>query len=220
MPMNPIIKSFNPDISKNAYMNWRTDQKDIIWNLIVMADGYYEAAKMLADAVLENNSGKKADALVYPMVFDLNQSMELYLKASQWMLNRLNGYTSTFENGHNLIGLYYTMLRLITDFRKNHPDFPFDQKSFNNMMSGVDSYIDELKHIIPENDWKSMDYPRYPIMSDKATPHFYIEDSDNVTIDIEYFRMRAEGIHDALESLTMQLQELCGFLSFSASTTT
>lgn len=212
--MNPIFKSNNPDIRKNAYMNWRTAQNDPVRNLITLADGYYEASIILVNAALEDNQDKKADALVYPMVFDLNQSMELYLKASQWMLNKLNGSTNTFEGGHNLIGLYNTMLRLIKDFRDNHPSFKHDQKSFNSLMSGVNSYIDELKHTIPENDRRTMDFPRYPMMSDKITSHFYVQDSDNVTIDLEYFKARAESIHVALESFTMQLQEMCETLSF------
>ena len=217
--MNPIFNSYNSDIRKNAYMNWRTDQNDPIRNLIILADGYYKASRILVDAVLADNKDKKADALVYPMVFDLNQSMELYLKASQWMLNKLNGVTNTFEGGHNLIGLYNTMLRLIKDFANNHPSFKYNQKAFKHLMSGADWYINELKNIIPEKEWKAMDFPRYPMMRDKATPHFYISNLDNVTIDMEYFKMRAEEIHEAFESLTMQLQETCEALTFQTSTT-
>ena len=107
--MNPIINSYNSDINKNAYMNWRTSYRDQVDNLCVLADGYYEAAKLIADSILYDNSSKIADALVYPMVFDLNQSIELYLKSIQWILNDLLDNTDKFEGGHNLIGLYGIM---------------------------------------------------------------------------------------------------------------
>lgn len=201
-------KSKNIDINKNAYMNWRTDYRDQIANLCVLADGYYEAAKLTADSILADNSGKRADALVYPMVFDIDQSIELYLKAIQWMLNKLLRKNDRFQSGHNLIGLYATMVKLLNDFENENPQSKGNRKDFNSMMKGVKSYIDELKEVVPESDWKTMDFPRYPLMSDKETEHFYIADKDNVTIDVEYFRNRIEDMHDALDSLTCHFSYL------------
>lgn len=121
--MDPIINSYNSDIYKNACLNWRTSNSDQVNNLCVLADGYYDAAKLIADNIIEDNSGHRADTLIYPMIFDLNQCVELYLKAIQWMLNTLLGNRDKFEIGHNLIGLFGTTLRLLDNFEKAQPKY-------------------------------------------------------------------------------------------------
>ena len=206
--MKQIINSVNDDIRKNAYLNWRTDRNDQIKNFHVMAKGYYEAAKTLADSILRDNTNKRADILVYPMLFDLNQCIELYLKMLQWMLNKLLNNTQKFENGHNLIGLYATYLKLMDEFEKTNSSIKGDKKQFSSLMSSVKNYIDEIKALVPEKNRKLMDYSRYPMMSDKDTNHFYIESIDNVTIDVEYFRDRIKTIYDSLESMFNYLDVL------------
>ena len=42
---NKPIFSYNPDISKNAYMNWRIYGHNIADNLVVLESGFEEAAK-------------------------------------------------------------------------------------------------------------------------------------------------------------------------------
>ena len=43
---NKPIFSYNPDISKNAYMNWRIYGHSIADNLVVLESGFEEAAKL------------------------------------------------------------------------------------------------------------------------------------------------------------------------------
>lgn len=42
------VFSYNGDIDKTAYMNWRTRQHQPIHDMIIIADGYIKAAIMLA----------------------------------------------------------------------------------------------------------------------------------------------------------------------------
>ena len=104
--------------------------------------------------------------------------------------------------------VYGTMIRLLDDFDAKYPESKGNRKDFNSMMKGVKSYIDELKSVVPESDWRTMDFPRYPMMSDKETVHFYVAVEDNVTIDIEYFRERLEDIHSALEALRLHFGQM------------
>ena len=110
--------SENHDRNKNAYMNWRMiyDQSH---NFKAIGDGYMRSALMLLYVCLENNSDKKADELIFPILFNANQSIELYLKAIIWKANQIiltreyihneidtemdNGY---FPNSHDLNNLY------------------------------------------------------------------------------------------------------------------
>ena len=45
------IFSYNVDIDKTAYMNWRTRQHQPIHDMMIIADGYMKAAIMLVRTV-------------------------------------------------------------------------------------------------------------------------------------------------------------------------
>ena len=143
--------------------NRRTDKCAQTSNMVVFAQAYYMAAKMIADNILENNSGYIADALVFPMLFDTNQFVELYLKALQALLNELLGHEEEFDGGHNLDRHYGKFVSLLNEFEREHPGCKGDRREFNDMMSSVADYVGELKTRMPERSR----------MSDKHTNQFY-----------------------------------------------
>lgn len=53
------IFSYNADMRKTAYMNWRTRQHQQIYDMMVLADGYMKAAIMLVQDCLQDNRDKK-----------------------------------------------------------------------------------------------------------------------------------------------------------------
>lgn len=63
------IFSYNEDIDKTAYMNWRTRQHQPIHDMMIIADGYMKAAIMLAQDCLQDNGDKKADIVVFQCCF-------------------------------------------------------------------------------------------------------------------------------------------------------
>ena len=52
------IFSYNPDIEKNAYLNWMTNKTHPRYNFIVLAEGYFKAAISLAENCLNDNIDK------------------------------------------------------------------------------------------------------------------------------------------------------------------
>lgn len=44
--------------------------------MIIIADGYMKAAIMLAQDCLQDNGDKKADIVVFPMLFSANHAIE------------------------------------------------------------------------------------------------------------------------------------------------
>lgn len=96
------IFSYNSDVNKTAYMNWRTSHHDHIYNMIVIADGFMNSAIMLVEAALIDNSDKKADSLIYPIIFNANHAIELYLKATVWTLNILLDNQQKIEGQHDI----------------------------------------------------------------------------------------------------------------------
>lgn len=64
------IFSYNNDIDKNAYLNWRTEKHNPIMNMINVADGFMSSALLTAQQVLEDNGDKKADIIIFPILFN------------------------------------------------------------------------------------------------------------------------------------------------------
>lgn len=60
------IFSYNVDIDKTAYMNWRTRQHQPIHDMMIIADGYMKAAIMLAQDCLQDNGDKKGGYCSFP----------------------------------------------------------------------------------------------------------------------------------------------------------
>lgn len=96
------VFSDNANHNKNAYMNWRMDYAYPIHNFAVMAKGYMDAALSLANECLADNSYKKADGLIFPILFNADQPIELYLKAIMWELNKLENTGKSFDGGHDI----------------------------------------------------------------------------------------------------------------------
>ena len=159
--------SSNCDIRKNAYLNWRTRQGDPAYNLHIMASNFADSALTLINAVLQDNTDKKADTLIMPILYSIDQAIELYMK---------------------------TIIRLIEDKE-----------------GGLASnYTSELYEKISTKDAKgrkvvNIDFARYPFDTD-GKAHFYVEDTDNVVIDVENLGQRFSSIRDTLESLCLMYE--------------
>ncbi|WP_010024520.1 hypothetical protein [Sporolactobacillus inulinus] len=96
------IFSYNSDIDKNAYINWRTERFDPIHNMMTLADGFMDASLILAEQCLKDNRDKKADIIIYPILFNANHSIELYLKAIMWILNLILKNDKRVEGQHDI----------------------------------------------------------------------------------------------------------------------
>jgi len=170
------IFSYNTDIEKNAYMNWRTNRFDHIHNMIVVAEGFKDSALLLVKEILKDNRGKKADNLIFPILFNANHSIEVYLKAICWMQNQLLEKSDTFDGNHNLKGLFTKVVALENELNKSN-----DKALFYNMLSNLKAYIDELygriERTVKDNKGKDktihdISFCRYTLNND-LEPQFY-----------------------------------------------
>jgi len=134
------IFSYNADVNKTAYMNWRTSHHDHIYNMIVIADGFMNSAIMLAETALIDNWDKKADSLIYPIIFNANHAIELYLKATVWTLNILLDNQQKIEGQHDIQQILQTVIKRVQEFETDKEK----RKQFNNMINGTKLYVDEL----------------------------------------------------------------------------
>ncbi|WIL44914.1 hypothetical protein QP042_00735 (plasmid) [Bacillus bombysepticus] len=199
------IFSYNTDIKKNAYMNWRTTSYDHIHNMIVVAEGFKDSALLLVKDILIDNADKKADNLIFPILFNANHSIEVYLKAICWTQNLLLNKNDTFEGNHNLKGLLTKVVNLENELNSG------DKKEFCKILKNLKAYIDELYEKIERTvkDKKGNDktihditFCRYSLNND-LEPQFYINTLDNVVVDLENFLTVFEEIFNNLDSLSV-----------------
>ena len=188
-----VIFSYNSDVNKNAYMNWRIDRNNNINNMINIADGYMNSSLLLAKQVLTDNSDKKADILIFPILFNVNHSIELYLKAINWSLNILLDNGKKNEGSHDIKQIFSNVCSRVNEFEKDKEK----RKQFRALTINLRRYMDELYSEIKKSsvitDKDNMDFARYPFAKGYIN-HFYIEKFDNVVIDLENFIIRFEEI--------------------------
>lgn len=191
------IFSPNPDVDKTAILNWRTNKHEPIHNMIIMAEGFMEAAIDTTSSALANHEfNKKGDILVFPILFNANHSIELYLKAILWMLNILLDTDSRIEGKHNILQIYKTVCKRIDEFVQDKSK----RRETHKKLEGVGCYISELgERLNLQDDSKrnQMDFSRYPF-DVKYRPHFFVASFDNVSIDLENLKIRLSDIGNAL----------------------
>lgn len=186
----------NIDWNKTAFVNWRMNKHDGIQNMMAMAEGFLSASIELAESSLENNTDKKADMLVFPMLTNANHGIELYLKSLVWILNILLKTEYKIEGKHNIRQILITAKAKIKKYKGT--EFLSD---FNERTADLQNYIEELTSKIqstPQQD--KMDFSRYPF-DQKYENHFYIDDVGNVKIDLENFANRFKNILGSLDDM-------------------
>lgn len=202
------IFSNNSDIEKTAYMNWRTENRQAIHDMNVIAEGYFESAILLAKSCLQDNKDKKADVVIFPMLFSVNHAIELYEKSICWSLNILLNNKSRFKENHDIRGIWYSTKQKINEFGFG---FGREEEDFNNMIVNLEDYLDEILNKIMKEDlnkaYYNIDFSRYPFNNHNGY-HFYLQTNENVVVDLENFIIVFDDIRKCLDSLAGYYYEL------------
>ncbi|EGQ1288498.1 hypothetical protein GA135_11705, partial [Staphylococcus pseudintermedius] len=107
-------------INKHAFLNWRFTFKDRPSLFDTMSEAYYESTNILLIECINDNSDKKADSLIFPILFSLNHYIELRLKsiiAYFYLLESDNDHISNIKNNpfssHNISELRSIVVKLL-----------------------------------------------------------------------------------------------------------
>lgn len=186
----------NEDYTKSAFLNWRTSSHADIENFLVLAEGFLLSSVQLSQACIADNSDKKADILIFPILHDANHGIELYLKAMTWTLNRLLRNNKRIEpKNHDIRQLYLNVRSKIKSYKGGDWCNHFDRQN-----KSLKEYIDELFKLLSENGSmnRNMEFSRFPMNKDYKN-HFYIEHLDNIEIDLENLKERLIDIQESLD---------------------
>ena len=190
--MNNLF-SHNIDINKNAYLNWRTDETDQAYNMYVIAKGFSNAAKQLITDVLSDNRDKKADSLIFPILYSVDQSIELYIKAILRQIDILNGEKPSNYKTHDIKKLVDSLRGAVNKIENN-------SGKLETHIKPITDYIAELYSRISDQRGVNIDFARYPIDT-SGDAHFYITEKDNIVIDVENLKHWFDKIDDILSGL-------------------
>lgn len=191
------IFSRNLFVAKTAFLNWRTVKDDDIGNLKVLADGYLLSSILLCRICIADNDDKKADTLIFPILFSANHGIELYLKSLVWILNKLSNSQHKIEGTHNIKQIMETLKSRILLYHQDKRLL----KNFNESTKDLQEYIKEIYGLIGKNlKRENLDFSRYPVDKNYLS-HFYIDDLKNITIDLENFVVRFEKIIESLDNI-------------------
>lgn len=192
------IFSGNADINKNAYMNWRTSWREASDSMVELAKGFIESALELSQSCVDDNRHKRADILIFPILFNANHGIEVYLKSICWTLNQLLQTNKDFSKHHNLNNLLEDTQNLIERYT--------DQETARHFLDQTKVYINDVydKINIPQSDdtqrKPDLTFTRY-VLDQKGRPHFYMVEKENVIVDLEHFTTIMQKIYEDLDSM-------------------
>ena len=192
---NKKIFSCNSDIKKNAYISWCMKKNDSIHNMECFANAYAKATKELLEIVLSDNSDKKADTLIFCILYTFNHCIELYEKSILLQVHSLLNKPYEIEISHDIKKIYNNMIATVIE-RENGKEL---QQELEKHFRDLTNYIDELYPLIEDGNKLLIDFSRYPIKSN-GDPQFYVTDAV-IIIDLENLKVRVENIINLLNSL-------------------
>ncbi len=187
------IFQYNAHINKTAYMNWRTGFADgSRRQFVIIGEAFFTSAYHLVEECLNDNSDKKADSWIFPILFNVIHGTELYLKAINSVLSAILGKKRGItEGGHDLKTLCGTARNLIIEYKNLHKDNTTEQMF--TAIKVVERFVD---NIYAKTD--DMTFARYPMDKDK-NGHFYIQNLENEVVDLILLRDQISVIYHMLE---------------------
>ncbi|TDM10447.1 hypothetical protein [Macrococcus lamae] len=193
-------------INKHAFLNWRFTFKDRPSLFDTMSEAYYESTNILVNECINDNSDKKADSLIFPILFSLNHYIELRLKsiiAYFYLLESDNDHISNIKNNpfssHNISELMSIVVKLL-----NHTNLYKIEKDLKRFKQ-TNSYISQLNEYQIFKISPHMDFSRYPMNKSEKT-YFYAETYENVTISLTNLKEIFSLVADELNGLYYQLE--------------
>lgn len=198
--------SKNSDIDKTAYMNWRISfQNGTGGQFFTISEGYAESAISLVNECLKDNSDKKADAWIFPILHCIVHSIELALKSTIFYLDILLDEEPNIEGKHDIKQINQTAISKVVKLK------------LKKIYSGLDEVKTALRliekfinNIYEKTD--DMSFVRYPITAKKENM-FYTKELKNVVVDLEKLKEQFGYVFTMLDFINDTLLRAIEFKS-------
>lgn len=181
------MKSFftmGRSVNTTSYMNWRVSKnKDVSTQFWQMAGGYFQAADLLITACLKDNFDKKADIIIFPILFDIVQGIELSLKASNGYLFMILGGYIKIEGCHNIKQMVDDSISKLQKLKEKqaHGSAAGNEEA-EQAITAMKLIRNFIECLYEKTD--DMAFTRYSQTKDEKEM-FYVKECRNVVIDLE-----------------------------------
>lgn len=155
-----------------AYLTWRMHDDNIDFAYKEMGEGYFVSSIILLENCLEDNRDRKGDSIVFPILFNIEQAVELYLKAMIKLVQRNGENLCINTNGHNIASKLQSFM---DRFHSKDPAKAAIAFENYDIVSAFLSYLFEYTD--------DCTFARFPD-SKNATPHFFVNQSKQVIVDM------------------------------------
>ena len=189
---------------KTAYLNWVIQKDRPIENLKKMADTYFNSAELLLDQCLSDNSDKKADKLIFPILFDIVHGIELYLKSIDSILNIILNRKKTKKLNHKIDVIVKNIIKNLARVKAIKCD-SFNDEEIDRILCAMNIVKNFISNIYTKTS--DMSFARYPFSTDFKNM-FYNSTYENETINmeilyeqLEYIKTMFEFTYDSLDNL-------------------
>lgn len=206
----PNYFEYNGDIDKNAYLNWRFRRfNDIESQFYELGKSYLETAMFLLERCLKDNSDKKADVWIFPILFNTVHGIEVYLKGFNSQIQRLmsiefqeeiNHYN--IEGNHDIKQLCQTSIAKFNEYINKSSNIDSKSKETKNKKTELRFVLKFIELLYEKtNDMSAM---RYPINKEQKDRQFYndIFNFENIVIDLQIYKIWIYRVFSILESTT------------------
>ena len=169
-----------------SFISWRMRDGEDSHKYAEQGEGYFVSSIILLEQCLVENRDRKGDSVIFPILFNIEQGIELYLKGFIYLI-RENGATVDFKiSTHNIKELSENFQRVISSWSSN---YTIACRDFN--------YVDKLIDLLFE---KTTDctYARFPF-NNSGNGHFYVNSDKNIIIDMKILLEWAKSVFYILD---------------------
>lgn len=178
-----------------AYLNWVIRKDEHIEYLKKMADAYFNSAELLLANCLSDNSDKKADKLIFPILFDIVHGIELYLKSIDSILNIILNTKKTQKLNHKIDVIVKNIIEKLTQVKAIKCD-SFSEEGIDRILCAMNIVKNFISNIYEKTN--DMSFARYPFSTDFKNM-FYNSTYENVTINLELLNKQLEYVKNMFE---------------------
>ena len=177
----PSFYEYGKELNKTAYMSWKFNSSFEIENdFDIMSVAYFECALELINKCIKDNTDKKLDTWIFPILYNISHSIELKLKAIYLYLHKELDSTKT---NHNWIDLIKILKKTFITKNKNISER--NKKINEQFILCLEIAEKFVKKIL--NNSVDITFIRYPY-DKKNNSFFYNSSEENIVIDLILLR--------------------------------
>lgn len=179
----PSFFKYGKQIDTTAYLSWNfnfsyTRENDFD----IMSNAYYECTMELIDKCLKDNSDKKMDTWIFPILYNISHSIELKLKA---IYIYQKGKIEFSKTNHKWLKLIENIKEFYINENDKENVSQYKMKMNNQFILSLSIVENFLESFLSQTD--DITFMRYPI--DKNSNEFFYNNSEeNIVIDLILLR--------------------------------